>query len=292
MNRLPDFVIIGAMKCATSTLHEQLAKQPNIFMSEPKELYFFSDDPVYAKGINWYANHFAQASADALCGESTTHYTKLPTYPQTIERIQKHLPNARFIYIMRHPVERLVSQYIHQWTEREITIPIDQAIAQHGELIAYSQYTYQLEPWFKAFGKERILPVFFDRLKASPQQELNRVSKFIGYQGAPLWDYADEKRNVSAERMRVDPVRDAILNLPVLTDIRKRLIPQSLRDRVKGLWQMNKRPELSAEQEIKLKALFDRDLVQLGSWLGAELTCDNFKAVTRDQTLDWVEVVR
>ncbi|NEP76369.1 sulfotransferase, partial [Okeania sp. SIO2G5] len=126
----PDFIIIGAMKCATSSLHEQLALQPNFFMSQLKEPNFFSNDEEYRKGIDAYWSHFQEAQLTDFCGESSTHYTKLPTYPQTIERIQKDLPNAKFIYVMRHPIKRLVSQYIHEWSQRVIEVDIETAIDQ------------------------------------------------------------------------------------------------------------------------------------------------------------------
>lgn len=287
MSRLPDFMIIGAMKCATSTLHEQLAAQPGIVMSEPKEPYFFSDDPVYAKGMAWYSSLFADAGPQDLCGESTTHYTKLPTYPKTIERIQTHTPDAKFIYIMRHPVERLVSQYIHQWTEREITISIDEAVDQHIELKAYSEYTYQLEAWFDAFGRNRILPLFFDRIRQHPQTELERVCDFIGYKSRPTWQNDVNQQNKSSERMRVSPIRDMIVNAPVVSTVRRKLVPQSVRDRIKKQWQMQKRPTLSDAQARRLEAHFDKDLAKLGRWLGTELNCANFKTVTRDQVLGW-----
>ncbi|NET50413.1 MAG: sulfotransferase, partial [Merismopedia sp. SIO2A8] len=108
MIQKPNFIIIGAMKCATSTLHEQLALQPNIFMSELKEPNFFSNDEEYDKGLESYWPHFTGATPTDLCGESSTHYTKLPTYPLTIERLQRSVPEAKFIYVMRHPINRLV----------------------------------------------------------------------------------------------------------------------------------------------------------------------------------------
>src|SRR3954447_7628759 len=55
----PDFIAIGAMKCATTTLHEQLARQGSLFMSRPKEPNFFSDDRNYARGMDWYHSCFA-----------------------------------------------------------------------------------------------------------------------------------------------------------------------------------------------------------------------------------------
>ena len=168
MTKQPDFIIMGAMKCATSSLHEQLARQPGIFMSALKEPNFFSDDDQYAKGMDWYHSHFAHAQPTDLCGESSTHYTKLPTYPQTIARLSQSLPDVNLIYVMRRPVNRLVSQYIHEWSMRIISTDINEAIAAYPELIAYSRYTLQLEPYFDAFGPDRVLSVFFVRLCSLP----------------------------------------------------------------------------------------------------------------------------
>ena len=283
--RLPDFLIIGAMKSATSTLHEQLAKQSNIVMSNPKEPYFFSDDPVYAQGIAWYAQLFAHAPEGALCGESTTHYAKLPTYPKTVTRIAQHLPKAKFIYILRHPIDRLISQYIHQWTEGEIEVPITQAIDRHPELISYSRYTYQMQPYFEKFGRDRLQILFFDRLKTHPQEELERVCRFIGYKGEVKWHFEDDQRNVSADRMRVNPLRDALVNAPIISTIRKKLIPQAWRDRVKAMWQMRERPQLSEKEIAHLTDIFNADLAVLSELVGVQLDCANFKQVTRDLKL-------
>src|SRR5580704_13557650 len=103
----PDFIVIGAMKSATTTLHEQLARQPGIFMSRPKEPNFFSDDEVYERGLPWYLSIFQGAGESALCGESSTHYTKLPAHPRTVERMARALPRVRVVYVMRHPIDRL-----------------------------------------------------------------------------------------------------------------------------------------------------------------------------------------
>src|SRR6185295_6140807 len=117
----PDFVVIGAMKCGTSTLHVQLAAQPGFFMSEPKEPNFFSDDAEFARGEGWYRGLFAGAGEGDLRGESSTHYTKLPTHPRTVERLASELGrDLRFVYVVRHPVDRLVSHYVHAWTENEV----------------------------------------------------------------------------------------------------------------------------------------------------------------------------
>ncbi|MGK7889210.1 MAG: sulfotransferase [Leptolyngbyaceae cyanobacterium] len=283
----PDFIIIGAMKCATSSLHEQLALQPNIFMSTLKEPNFFSNDEEYNQGFDTYWCHFEAATPTDLCGESSTHYTKLPTYPLTIERLHKTLPNAKFIYVMRHPIDRLVSQYIHEWSQRVIDVDINQAVDQFSELIDYSRYTMQLQPYFDTFGADRLLPVFFERLFTHSQSELERICQFLGYTGTPTWQTL-EAQNVSSSRMRTSAWRDTLVENPVLETLRRTLIPKSMRTWVKGLWTMRDRPILIPEQEQRLQAIFDQDLAILGQWLDIELSCATFKAVVKDKPLDWI----
>lgn len=296
MKKHPDFIIIGAMKCATSTLHTQLARQPGFFMTEPKEPYFFSDDPVFAKGFEWYDRLYEGAGPGDLTGESSTHYTKLPTYPKTVERIAARVPDARFIYVMRHPIDRLVSQYIHQWTTREIRVPIDEAIDKHGELIAYSKYAMQLTPYIQVFGHERICPMFFERLTTQPEAELKRACAFLGRDGDPEWHEEEAKQNISAEKLRLTPLqRELLLDNPVLTRIRHAVVPKGLREWVKGRMRMQERPQLSPGSIAKLESIFDEELATLGAWLGMDLRCQTFKETARAQAPAWtpaVEAVR
>ncbi len=291
MNRLPDFIIIGAMKCATSTLHEQLSQQPGNFMSMPKEPNFFSDDSEYDKGINWYKSLFSESSQDDLCGESSTHYTKLPTYPQTVKRMSEIFTKpVKFIYLMRDPVQRLVSQYIHEWTQREISEPIDIAIEKHNELISYSQYAMQLEPYLAAFGAQNILPVFIERLHLQPQEQFERICKFIGYKGMPQWNEKLESRNVSKQRLRKSAIRDAIIDYPPLRVLRRSIIPQALRDRIKCIWTMKDRPEISPASINKLHEIFNADLAILGSLFELDLNCDTFTAIAEQTSPQWKDI--
>jgi len=288
MNKTPDFIIIGAMKCATSTLHEQLALQPGIFMSKLKEPNFFSNNEEYQKGWNWYLSNFASAPVEALSGESSTHYTKLPTYPETIQRIQQHLPQAKFIYVIRHPIDRLVSQYIHEWTQKVISEDINTAITNHPELIDYSCYTMQLQPYLETFGQDRILPIFFERMLAHPQEELERVCQFIGYAKKPIWNFELEAQNVSQERIRKSVWRDILVETPGLRELRRLFIPKSFRTWVKSWWEIKQKPELTPENIEKLRLIFDRDLTVLGTKLGIELCCKNFKSMVKNQVFNWV----
>ncbi len=290
MNGLPDFIIIGAMKCATSTLHDQLATQSGVFMSEPKEPCFFSDDANWNRGIDWYRGLFADAQPGDTCGESSTHYTKLPTHPHTVRRMRDAIgTDVRLIYMMRHPIDRLVSQYIHEWSQGSIPngMTIDDAVDEHVELVDYGRYAYQLQPYLEAFGTQSILPVFFERFVAQPHNELQRVGAFLNLPAQPKWIDDLGQRNVSNERMRRSGFRDALLAVPGVRPMLRRVVPQQTRHRIMRQWSMQQRPELLSATRDMLEALYDDDLTTLGSWLGMTLNCATFTSVARSQQPTW-----
>ena len=132
--RLPDFLIIGAAKSATTTLYEYLTRQQAIFMSPEKEPCYFSHDDVYAKGEDWYRSLFAGARDDQICGEASTTYSRWPQYPHAAERIARAIPQARFIYVMRHPVERIYSFYGHRM-RLQVTMTLEQFLTAVPEAI-------------------------------------------------------------------------------------------------------------------------------------------------------------
>ena len=273
---IPDFIIIGAMKCATSTLHDQIKAHNSFFMTDIKEPNFFSNDEIYAKGIAWYGELFADALPGQLKGESSTHYTKLPTYPNTIKRLSSFCPDAKFIYVMRHPVDRLISHYIHEWTQRVISCQIDKAIERFPELIDYGCYVKQIEPYFSVFGASKILPVFAERIRDNPNRELRRIFDFLQVDEKPVWR-SDIQSNISGERLRTSAWRDAIVSQSSLRYIRKNFIPKKIRNFVKSFWKMKKRPQLSRTALEKIEMHFDKDLKKLGEILDMELRCGNFK---------------
>lgn len=260
---LPDFLIIGAMKCGTSTLQAQLAAQPGVFMTTPKEPNFFSDDDVYAQGLEWYEKLFADAQPNDLKGEASTHYTKLPTYPNCLARLKASGATPKFIYMIRNPVARTVSHYIHEWTMGNMSGDIDAAFDAHPELVAYSNYAMQIAPYAHAFGADKILLMSLDHLKIEPQAELNRVGAFLGLEGPLVWQEEQAQMNVSADRIRRFPLYRFLVDNPVATTLRRTLVPQGLRDAIKGQLQMQDRPELSPERVKQLQHSFTKDYADL-----------------------------
>jgi hypothetical protein len=288
MSPLPDFIIIGAMKSATTTLHMQLARQPGLWMSRPKEPNFFSDDENYAKGLSWYASCFQGAGPGDLRGESSTHYTKLPTHPRTVDRMVETLPRVKLIYVMRHPIDRLTSHYLHEQTIRRITVGLEQAVDRYPELVEYGRYSMQLEPYLRAYGPGAVHPVFFDRLISRPDEELERIGQFLGVCQPLRWDNSLKPQNVGRERLRDSRLRNVLVQAPLLSTLRQRLVPRTWVERAKAFWQVGMDPpRVPGGLQGRLRALFDRDLARLGSWLGIALDCDSFRSVTAAQPLAW-----
>lgn len=284
----PDFVIIGAMKSATSTLHAQLALQSGLFMSTPKEPCFFSDDPVFAKGFDWYDGLFSGARGDQMRGESSTHYSKLPHLPNAADRLRDRRPDARIIYVLRDPIERLVSHFIHGWSEGWCRGTIEDAVRDDSGLIDYGCYARQLEPYLKAFGAAQILLVPHEGLRVRPQFELERISRFLGGDGSWTWHEEVGPANVSSARIRRGVVRRLLVDPTWATWLRRSLIPTSLRDRLKQRLLMRDRPALSDVERARLERCFDADLSILSGWLGRDIRCCNFATSTLGEPLDWV----
>lgn len=259
---MPDFVIVGAMKCGTSTLAAQLGAQPGLFMTTPKEPNFFSDDAVFARGLSWYQSLFAEAAAGDLKGEASTHYTKRPTYPQALPRLASVLPDVRLIYLIRDPLERAVSHYIHEWTQGVMDGDLESAFDEHPELVEYGRYAAQIAPWVEAFGAERIHVDTLEAMQSAPQSVLDRVGRHLGRDGL-VWRDDLARVNVSTERLRRGRLDRVLIYSRPATWLRRRLVPQALRDRIKAGRRMTSKPMLPEARRKTLETIFAEDRVRL-----------------------------
>ncbi|UWQ23218.1 sulfotransferase domain-containing protein [Jannaschia sp. W003] len=259
----PDFVILGAMKCGTTTLAAQLGAQPGYFMTDPKEPNFFSDDAIWARGPEWYAQLFAGAAPGDLRGEASTHYTKRPTHPHALDRMRSLLGDAppRLIYMIRDPVARAVSHYMHGWSRDEITVPLAEAVRAHPELVDYGCYGMQIAPYVSAFGADAILLTSLEAMKTDPEGELARVGAFLGRDASLRAEVG--ARNVSAERARRLPLHGLLVDNPVATLLRRVLVPKAVRRRIREARTLRERPELPADLRAGMEARFLADRAEL-----------------------------
>ncbi len=180
--RFPDFLIIGAMKAGTTTLFFDLLENSKVYLPDNKEPHcLVRDDILTEAGRAEYAAHFRGARADQICGEGSTGYTKIPQYQRVPQRaIELCGPDLRLLYILRDPIERIISHHYHEYTYGETGPSIDEAVRSDERFIAFSKYAMQAQPWIDVFGRERLMLIRFDRYMKARQEGAQEVAAFLG----------------------------------------------------------------------------------------------------------------
>ena len=213
---LPEFLIIGAAKCGTTSLYNYLIQHPQILPSSKKEVHYF--DYYHHKGLGWYRSHFAtnsevekarqqlnnshgERSRTIITGESTPYYFAHPLSP---ERAFQLLPNAKLLCMLRNPIDRAISSYHNQVrlgieklkTFEEAVEQETERIKGHEERLrnnpsyssyehkyfAYlrrSEYDYQIESWLKFFPREQLLVINSEDFYANPQPHFQKAIQFL-----------------------------------------------------------------------------------------------------------------
>jgi hypothetical protein len=224
---LPNFLIIGAAQCGTTTLHSHLREHPDIYLPASKrpEPHFFLKGDEYARGLSHYSErHFSEWHGQTAVGEISTSYI----YHEAVaERIRMHLPKVKLIAILRNPVDRAYSNYWHTvksgletlsfeeavLTERERTAGILDRFWREVQPYAYvgrGFYYKQLSSYLRYFRRERMLILLFDDLVGRPAGVLRDIFGFLGIDEGVVPSSLDrvENRLTSADaRMRPETRR-------------------------------------------------------------------------------------
>ncbi len=189
-----DFLIIGAMKSATSSLHKYLLEHNGIYLPPEKEAPFFSDDNRFDQGYSCYfKDFFRDASLDVLLGTVTPLYMMNPAVPQ---RIKDTCPNVKLIAILRDPIERAYSHYlmaVRIWGE---TRTFEEAMVnqlqkdrltearQNGSYwrnyIVFGEYGRILKEYFDLFPQEHIKIKYMDELVTTPYAFMSDLFDYLG----------------------------------------------------------------------------------------------------------------
>jgi len=214
---MPNAVVLGAMKCATTAMHRYLDAHPQIGMSRLKEVNFFigadtapHDDAEtwwrsgqWHRGVDWYAGLFDHTAP--IRGETSPGYTS-PDSPEVAPRMARLLPDARLVYLVRHPVERAVSQYRHHHRDGTERRPLEQALLDPGsQYLDRSRYHERLTPFLERFPTSQILVVVQERLLRDRADQMAEVYRHLG--ADPDWrgDVLAREFHVGGDPLDVPP---------------------------------------------------------------------------------------
>lgn len=273
MTPLVDFMIIGAQKCGTTGLARQLAEHPRIAFSRIKEPGFFNREPQWQTHIDRYHELF-DPEPGKLCGEGSTMYTFLPEGAGTAERIHAYNAELKLIYIVRQPVERVVSHYAHRLGHKRVSAPPEQEVLQQPSYINRSRYGVQIRPYLELFGRQNVLLLIFEEYIADPAAALQTVADFLGIDsdGFRAADAA-EPANPSAGQSRWGPLMSRLTRLRVLRRMLMPLVPARARraamQRI-GV-RLESKPQFSRELKQLIWRLVYDDVCTIEALLGRRL---------------------
>jgi tetratricopeptide (TPR) repeat protein len=203
--KAPDFIIIGATKCGTTSLFNYLNNCSQILLPNKKELNFFNC--FFYLGIEWYLPQFASITDEDefLTGEASPNYFHTP---ESMWRIKKVFPKIKLIVLLRNPVERTISSYYQQRRSGIAQKPLELLISQEMEYLkkltstqvanisdsnAYnilgSLYVYKIQKWIECFSREQILIIKSEDFYNNTSHSMSQVFNFIGIPDCPLEHY-------------------------------------------------------------------------------------------------------
>jgi hypothetical protein len=269
---LPTFIVIGSTKSGSTSLYQYLHSHPQIFMSETKELRFFSSPERWRLGVSWYEKQFKDAGDAVARGEVSPQYTRYPEVPDVPRRMASVVPAARLVYLIRDPIERLQSQYRYRVLRGQEHRPIDVAVVEDPKYVDGSRYAMQLDQYVSHFDPSSIHVLTAEALRADRSDTMRKVYAFVGADPELAPDGMDREYNrVENKRSytkRSKPVRvltkqAVAVGLPISTAFR--LSTKDV-DRPDGI----EEAVVSDEVRARLRDELRDDAVRLREWLGAD----------------------
>lgn len=252
MGRLPDFVVIGAMKSGTTSFAAYLDQHPEVAVSNPKEPNFFADPGNWDRGLAWYEDLFP--GNVPVVGEASVFYTMMPEYVGAAQRIRQTIPDVRLIYLVRDPIERMRSMFIHRADKHQgLARSLTESIERQPAYVEISRYGHQLEPYLELFSEDQILVLTTDELRVDPDSVLSRAFRHIGVD-AGVRVPAEELLNRGDEKKLLGDVGFSLAKAIHITGVRK-LLPAKTRLAIKHWFSKD-----FTEDLLQLDENIERDL--------------------------------
>jgi len=196
----PSFIGIGAQKCASTWIYRVLEDHPEVAVSAPKELDFFSYH--YERGFQWYERHFGEGPHIRARGELSPSYFCDPRAP---ERARRYEPELRLILALRDPVQRAYSNHLHEIRLghfRGDDLGFEAGLQNNPMYLEQSRYARHLRRWLECFSLRRTLVLIQEEIERDPWGEARRLYAFLGVDPGHRSAFLHRRANPSyAERL-------------------------------------------------------------------------------------------
>jgi hypothetical protein len=268
---MPNLFIVGAMKCGTTSLHHYLDQHPAISMSRIKEPDIFTK-PRWRDEVSRYAR-LLDAGAPVR-GESSTNYAKYPLFADVPPRIASMAPEAKLVYLVRDPLSRSISQWVHNVGQGREHRTLDDALRDfedpENSYVWSGRYATQLERYLEHFGIDQVLVLDQADLRSDRLATIRRVFRFLGVDDGFTSSDFEAEFNQGERKRRLGPVAARLRRSPA------KGVYERLPARVKPAagWMRRHmgspidRPRLDPMLKAELLAMYEDELARLAALTG------------------------
>lgn len=278
---LPSFVIIGAVKSATTWLVNCLNRHPQIYIPL-KEIHFFSR--FFSKRLTWYHKHFKRAKPSQFAGENSNTYLESK---EATMRIKKMIPEVKLIVCLRNPVERAYSDYCMNFEKARVSAdiaiylnPYNNNLTNDSPFLYRGLYAKHIKRYFKYFEKSQIKILLYDDLVLNSQKFIEDVYEFLGVKELKLQSNVDTPVNIRRYKTYPKWFKSILstfetisLKIPFTYSFLRNLSSRSLIMKIKELMAFRsiEYPLLSDELKGKLIGYYKSDINELEGLINRDL---------------------
>ena len=289
----PNFMCIGAAKSATTSLFDILKQHPLISTSSFKEPHFFDNTENYKKGKEWYLDsYFSTAESTKAIGEFSPSYLSSPLSPKRI--LETFGPNIKLIVILRNPIDRAYSHYLHTKRDEYEKFSFIDAVSNENDrlnefnkindVISFSRFSYihqgryslHINNYLDYFSLDQFHFVLFNDFVNNREETIKQVLSFLGVDNKHELDLNIHSNKSSVAKSK--RLKQLFKNDSIIRRIAKNLIPfpvfrQKIRNMIHASNNKVKAKTLllSSERKLIYHKFFKQDIEKLEKILNLNL---------------------
>ena len=283
---LPNFIIGGAPKAGTTSLYKYLSVHPEIFMSSPKEVNYFSNNEIKAQGLYYnsfmvkelaeYQKLFDKVINEKAIGEASVSYL---FYPKTPQKIKKIIPDVKIIIILRNPLERGYSHYLMDYKLGLVKLPYDQIVyrkSNHKYIDLYYQqyvelglYYEQVRRYIDIFGETNVKIILNEDMNKDTKSVVKEILEYLGVSSTDIQDVS-MRHNIYKKPRNI--ILHKIFILQKLRAYLSNVLPVYIKNIIlKIILVETKKPDLAISTKKYLQNIYINDICKLEKLIDKDL---------------------